>query len=192
MSEATSPGTVSGSIVIEALTEYVGTDLDDLCVATEATMANDGGFGWLKAPMRHALEGYWRGVVLVPERQLFVGRLDEAIVGSAQLVRAARHNEAQAANAHLINIFVAPWARGYGVAGRLVDAIEAAARVARIEVLNTDLRDTQKAAMHLYEGRGFVRWGTHPYYARVGENLIPGHYYYKLLSPASQQDKTDE
>lgn len=179
---------MSGTITIDALSEFSGTDLDDLCVAAEATMAKDGGFGWLRAPMRQALEGYWKGVVLVPERQLFVGRLDGIIVGSAQLVRPARHNEAQAASAQLINIFIAPFARGYGIAGKLVDTIEASARGARIDVLNADIRDTQKAAMRLYEGRGFIRWGTHPFYARVEGRFIPGHYYYKLIGPPPEQD----
>ena len=30
-------------------------------------------------------------------------------------------------------------------------------------------------------GLGYVRWGTHPVYARVEERIVPGHYYYKLL-----------
>jgi len=178
----------TGTITIESLTEFAGTDLHDLCAATQATMEKDGGFGWLKAPTPQALEGYWKGVALVPERRLFVGRLDGGIVASAQLIRAPRHNEAQAANAQLMNIFVAPWARGFGVAGRLVAAVEASAREAKIEVLNTDLRDTQTAAIRLYEGRGFIRWGTHPYYARVDGRFIPGHYYYKLIGPVPGQE----
>ena len=28
---------------------------------------------------------------------------------------------------------------------------------------------------------GYVRWGTHPVYARVEGRIVPGHYYYKLL-----------
>ena len=43
------------------------------------------------------------------------------------------------------------------------------------------LRDTQRAAIRLYEGLGYVRWGIHPVYARVEERIVPGHYYYKLL-----------
>ena len=44
-----------------------------------------GGFGWLKPPPRQVLENYWKGVLLVPERRLVVGRLDGIIAGSAQL-----------------------------------------------------------------------------------------------------------
>jgi RimJ/RimL family protein N-acetyltransferase len=52
-------------------------------------------------------------------------------------------------------------------------------------VLNLDLRDTQKAAIGLYEGLGYRRWGTHPVYARVEGRIVPGHYYYKLLDDGS-------
>ena len=47
-------------------------------------------------PGRRALESYFRGVLLVPERELFVARLNGVIVGSAHLVRPPRNNEAQA------------------------------------------------------------------------------------------------
>ncbi len=49
---------------------------------------------------RDVMETYWRGVLLVPERTLFVGRLDGVIAGSAQLVRPPRNNEAQAHSRH--------------------------------------------------------------------------------------------
>ena len=42
-----------------------------------------------------ALETYFRGVLLVPERELFLARLDGLVVGSAHLVRPPRNNEAQ-------------------------------------------------------------------------------------------------
>jgi hypothetical protein len=30
---------------------------------------------------------------------------------------------------------------------------------------------------------GYIRWGTHPAYARVRGQTVAGHYYYKLLEP---------
>jgi ribosomal protein S18 acetylase RimI-like enzyme len=59
--------------------------------------------------------------------------------------------------------------------------VEDAARAAGFTILNLDVRDTQIAAIQLYEGLGFVRWGTHPAYARVDGREIPGHYYFKRL-----------
>ncbi len=48
--------------------------------------------------------------------QLFVARLDGVIVGAAQLVRPPRNNEAQAFAATLMHAFIAPYARGHGLA----------------------------------------------------------------------------
>ena len=59
--------------------------------------------------------------------------------------------------------------------------IEALARELGLVVLNLDLRDTQRAAIGLYESLGYRRWGTHPCYAQVEGRIVPGHYYYKRL-----------
>ena len=72
----------AGRVTVERLTHYSGTDLDDLCEATESAIADGGGFGWLKPPPRQLLESYWKGVLLVPERRLVIGRLDGVIAGS--------------------------------------------------------------------------------------------------------------
>ncbi|MBV8119989.1 MAG: GNAT family N-acetyltransferase [Alphaproteobacteria bacterium] len=169
---------------VERLAQYSGTDLDDLCEATENAIVEGGGFGWLKPPPRQVLENYWKGVLLVPERRLVVGRLDGIIAGSAQLTRAPRNNEAQAFAGTLAHLFVAPWARGHGLGRGIVLEIERLARELGLAVLNLDLRDTQKAAIRLYESLGYRHWGTHPVYARVDNRIVPGHYYYKLLDDA--------
>jgi ribosomal protein S18 acetylase RimI-like enzyme len=169
------------SISVERVTRYSGTDLDDLCEATESAISEGGGFGWLKPPPRQVLENYWKGVLLVPERRLVVGRLDGVIAGSAQLSRAPRNNEAQAFAGTLTSAFVAPWARRRGIGRGIVLEIECLAREIGLAVLNLDLRDTQRAAIGLYESLGYIRWGIHPVYARVEERIVPGHYYYKLL-----------
>ena len=119
---------VFGKVKVERLTRYSGTDLDDLCEATESAIVEGGGFGWLKPPPRQVLENYWKGVLLVPERRLVVGRLDGMICGSAQLSRAPRNNEAQAMAGTVTSAFVAPWARGHGIGRRIVSEIEQLAR----------------------------------------------------------------
>jgi ribosomal protein S18 acetylase RimI-like enzyme len=167
---------------VEELEAFGATDLDDLCDAAEAAVKGGGGFGWLTAPPRHIMENYWRGVLLVPERRLFVARLDKTICGSAQLARPPRNNEAQAFSAQLMSNFIAPWARGHGLARKLVVAVEDAARAAGFATLNLDVRDTQTAAIQLYESLGYVRWGTHPFYAKVDAAMIPGHFYFKRLA----------
>ena len=171
----------AGRVTVERLTQYSGTDLDDLCEATESAIVEGGGFGWLKPPARQVLENYWKGVLLVPERRLVAGRLDGVIAGSAQLSRAPRNNEAQAASGTVTSAFVAPWARGRGIGRGIVMEIEHIARELGLLFLNLDLRDTQRAAIGLYETMGYVRWGTHPCYAQVDGRTVPGHYYYKQL-----------
>ncbi len=173
--------TTLGKVWVEHLTQYSGTDLDDLCEATESAIVEGGGFGWLKPPPRRILENYWRGVLLIPERRLVVGRLDGVIAGSAQLSRAPRNNQAQAFAGTITAAFVAPWARGHGLGRGMIGEIERLAREMGLAVLNLDLRDTQRAAIGLYESMGYRRWGTHPVYALVDGKVVPGHYYYKRL-----------
>jgi RimJ/RimL family protein N-acetyltransferase len=175
----------AAKVRIERLTQYSGTDLDDLCDATEAAIIEGGGFGWLKPPPRHVLENYWKGMLLIPDRRLVVGRLDGVVCGSAQLSRAPRNNEAQAMAGTLSAAFVAPWARGHGIGRRIVAEVEQLARELGLRVLNLDLRDTQRAAIGLYESMGYNRWGTHPFYAFVDDRFVAGHYYFKRLDGRS-------
>jgi ribosomal protein S18 acetylase RimI-like enzyme len=170
-------------VSVEAVNELKGADRHDLCDAAEAAIRDGGGFGWLRPPPRHVLEAFWQGVLLVPERSLFVARLDGVIGGSAQLVRPARNNEAQAHAATLTTSFVAPWARGHGLARGLVLAVEEVAQKEGFAIINLDVRETQRAAIALYEKLGYRRWGTHPYYARVGGKWIAGHFYSKVIDP---------
>ncbi len=156
-------------------------DLHALCEATHAAILEGGGFGWVNPPGRQSLETYYRGVLLVPERSLYLARVGGSIVGCAQLVRPPRNNEAQAFAATLMHAFVAPYARGHGIARLLTQAVEEGARALGYQVLNLDVRETQTAAIRLYELLGYVRWGVHPSYARVGGKTIRGFYYYKLL-----------
>src|SRR5713226_6142073 len=148
---------VFGKVRIERLTRYSGTDLDDLCEATESAIVEGGGFGWLKPPPRQVLENFWKGVLLVPERRLVVGRLDGVIAGSAQLSRAPRNTEAQAFAGTITALFVAPWARGRGIGRGILIEIERLACELGLAVLNLDLRDTQRAAIGLYESLGYQR-----------------------------------
>src|SRR3954452_3748484 len=152
-------------ITVEEVTRLRGADLNDICDAADLAIREGGGFGWIEPPDRDVMERYWQGVLMVPERRLFVGRLDGVIAGSAALVLPPRNNEAQRRSASLTTSFVAPWARGHGLGRRLILAVEGAARESGIRILNLDVRATQTRAIVLYESLGFIRWGTHPYYA---------------------------
>ncbi len=168
-------------ISVDPAEDFKGPDLYDLCDSTEGAIIDGGGFGWVRPPPRKTLEQYYRGVLAVPERSLFLGRLDGVVCAAAQLVRPPPNNEAQAFAAQLMHAFVAPWARGHGLARELTLAVERYARREGYKILRLDVRETQSAAIKLYESLRYTRWATNPKYALVGGKMIAGYYYYKEL-----------
>jgi ribosomal protein S18 acetylase RimI-like enzyme len=184
MSEPARPGPL---YLVEQVQELDDEDLAALCEATAAAILDGGGFGWVNPPSGRALESYYRGILLVPERELLIVRLDGVVVGSAHLVKPPRNNEAQAFAAQLMHAFVAPYARGHGLAKMLTQGVEARARELGYHVLNLDVRETQTAAIQLYESLGFERWGTHPNYAMVRGKIVQGFYYCKRLRQRRNQ-----
>jgi ribosomal protein S18 acetylase RimI-like enzyme len=182
MSGAT-PTSREPDLFVERVRQFTDQDLAALCESTDAAIIDGGGFGWINPPGRRALETYFRGVMLVPERELFVARLDGDIVGSAILARPPRNNEAQSFAATLMHSFIAPYARGHGLARLLTEEVEERARELGYHVLNLDVRETQAPAIRLYESLGYVRWGEHPDYALVRGKSVRGYFYYKRLRP---------
>ncbi|NQU72563.1 MAG: GNAT family N-acetyltransferase [Rhodospirillales bacterium] len=168
--------------LVEIVDHLSDAEIADLVDATETAIVDGGGFGWLKSPPQGVLERFWRGVLLVPERKLFIGRLDGRVAGSAQLIRPPKNNEAQAFAASITTNFVSPWARGHGLARDLTVAVENEARNQGFRFLKLDVRDSQTAAIQLYESLGYERWGTNPNYATVGGKMISGGYYSKRLA----------
>ena len=164
---------------IEWAEKFSGTDLEDLCTATEEAILDGNGFGWLRPPPRDTLENYWKGVLLVPGRDLALARLDGTIVGSVQLVRPPANNEAQAFAAELTTFFIAPYARGHGLARGLLKEVECRAAELEFETIHLNVRESQSAAIALYESVGYARWATKQKYARVNGSYVAGHYYAK-------------
>lgn len=156
-------------------------DLNDLCDATDAAIKVGGGFGWVNLPSREILERYWQGVIIMPNRELFVARLDDVICGTCQLIKPPSNNEAQSHAVQLTTHFVTPWARGHGLARRLLQRAEKQARVEKYTVINLDVRETQEAAIALYESEGYDHYATHPAYAYVNGSYVAGRFYTKIL-----------
>ena len=103
-------------------------DMHDLCDATDMAILDGGGFGWLDTPPRETLEAFWRGVSAVPERELFVVRLGGTICGSGQLILPSRNDESQRHASQLKSAFIAPWARGHGLAPASSATVKSRAR----------------------------------------------------------------
>ena len=172
---------MTAEVAVKKIAKLSKRALSELCNAASEAIRDGAGFGWLRPPPAQDFERYWRGVVLVPERTLFVGRLDGVIGGSVQLVSPPPQKEAWAFACLIDTHFVAPWARGHGMARALLEKIEVEARAQGFDVMNLSVRETQIAAVNLYEALGFKRWGTHPKYALVDGKTIAGYYYYKEL-----------
>ena len=169
------------SIKTEILTSISSLDLADLCNITEQAIKAGGGFGWLRVPPREMLNKYWKGLVVVQNRILIVGRLNNAIAGTLQLCLQSPNNEAQKKITNIISHFVAPWARGYGLAKNMIDYAEVTAKDNGASCMQLDIRETQEAAIHLFKSKGYEQWGTNPNYASVEGKIIKGLYFYKNI-----------
>ncbi len=173
-------------ISVEQVTEALSqNDLNDLCDATDAAIEGGGGFGWLHLPAREKLERYWQGVITAPTRWLFVARLDGVICGTTQVVLPPGNNEAQSHSVQLTTNFVAPWARGHGLARLLLEKVEEVCKAGGYAVINLDVRDNMSHAIEIYEGLGYQQFGTHPYSVKdVEGKTVASRYYYKVIDPA--------
>ena len=169
------------SIKVENLKKLSSIDLADLCNITEQAIKAGGGFGWLKTPPRETLNKYWKGLLLVQNRILIVGRLNDAIAGTLQLELQPLNNEAQKTIIKIASHFVAPWARGYGLAKKIIDQAEVIAKQNEATCLQLDIRETQEAAIYLFKSKGYKQWGDNPNYAYVGGKTIKGLYFYKNI-----------
>ena len=169
------------TIKVEKPEKLNDTDLADLCNITEQAIKAGGGFGWLKTPPRETLNKYWKGLLLVQNRILIVGRLNDAIAGTMQLELQPQNNEAQKNIVKIASHFVAPWARGYGLAKKMIDNAEIIAKAKETSCLQLDIRETQEAAIQLFKSKGYIMWGENPNYAFVEGKIIRGLYFYKNI-----------
>ena len=90
MSAATRGGAEGDRLSVELAARIDDNDMAELCEATDASIIESGGFGWVEPQGRTALERHFRGVLLVPERELYLARLDGLVLaagGSPHMVR---------------------------------------------------------------------------------------------------------
>ena len=171
------------SVTCERITSHFSPDdLENLIEATTAGSLDGGGVGGVQPPGNQALARYFEGLLLVPERSLYVVRDEGVICGAGQVVRPPASYEAHAATANITGFFVAPYARGRGLGRALVKAMLQGARSLGCKVVNCDVRETHATAIGLFRSLGFEHWGTHPYYARIGGQTVRGLFLSKLLA----------
>lgn len=166
---------------VEVLTRFHGTDLDDLCRATRAIIDEGSESSFAGAPTEARLSSFWTGVALAPHRILVVGRFDGVISGAFQLVRQGTLSEVGPYVAELRNFFVAPWARGHGLARVLMEEAERVASENGIRIIDLSVRASRKRAVALFEALGYKRWAEKPHFALVDGHFVPGYYYSKPI-----------
>ncbi|MES1927946.1 ribosomal-protein-alanine acetyltransferase [Salinisphaera dokdonensis CL-ES53] len=107
------------------------------------------GYPWSERIFRDCLRVGYHGWVATD--------LDETVVGYGMLSVAV-------GEAHVLNLCVAPDARGRGVAGLILEALINQAKAERAERVLLEVRPSNKAARRLYKQRGFQRIASRPGY----------------------------
>jgi ribosomal protein S18 acetylase RimI-like enzyme len=172
------------SIVIEVkkIKRFDKGELEELTSATMNAIEEGIGFGWTNKPPVNKVKEYWKGVLLVPNRWLFIGKYKGVISGSIQVVTASSANEAAIFRVSIDTHFVATWARGHGLAKKLIESAEIECKKNHYTNVLLDVRETQVRAISLYEQLGYILWGRLPAYHKGSSgNMISGNFYYKKL-----------
>ena len=81
-------------IKVERREKFLKGELDELTSATMNAIEEGIGFGWIEPPPKNKVKAYWQGVLLVPNRSLFLGKYKEIVSGSIQVVTFSSTNEA--------------------------------------------------------------------------------------------------
>ncbi len=169
------------NISVDTLKKLSAVDLADLCNITEQAINAGGGFGWLRVPTREVLHQYWNKITDDKLSNLVVGRLNGVIAGTLQLSYEAPNIESRKNIAQIKRHFVAPWARGYGLAKSMIDFSEQKAKEDNIKSIQLAVRETQDAAVQLFTSKDYKIWGENQYYAYINGSFIKGIYFYKNL-----------
>ena len=169
-------------IEVKKINKFEKGELEELTSATMDAIQEGIGFGWTKKPPKNKIIDYWKGVLMVPNRWLFLGKYKGVISGSIQVVTVSSSNEAAIFRVFIDTHFVATWARGHGLAKLLLETAQNECVENNFTHVILDVRDTQIRAISLYEQLGFKLWGKLPAYHKLANGqIIPGNFYYKSL-----------
>ena len=169
-------------IEVKKIKNFEKGELEELTSATMNAIQEGIGFGWIKKPAKNKIIEYWKGVILVPNRWLFVGKYKGIISGSIQVVTFSSTNEAAIFRVFIDTHFVATWARGHGLAKLLLEEAEKECKLNNYSHVLLDVRETQKRAIKLYEQIGYKLWGELPVYHKLeNKKMVSGKYYFKDL-----------
>ena len=150
-------------IEVKKINKFEKGELEELTSATMDAIQEGIGFGWIKKPPKNKIIDYWKGVLMVPNRWLFLGKYKGVISGSIQVVTVSSSNEEAIFRVFIDTHFVATWARGHGLAKLLLETAQNECVDNNFTHVILDVRDTQIRAISLYEQLGFKLWGKLPH-----------------------------
>lgn len=159
--------------------------LDDDLIDQLATLlvdAVDGGasVSFLPPLDRDAASRFWRELALLPRGAVVIARDGERVDGVVVLAPSWPTNQRH--RAEVAKLLVHRRARGAGLAGRLMAALEDHARTAGFRLLTLDTRRGD-VAERLYRRLGWCEVGVIPDYAILGNGFCDTVVFYKRLEP---------
>lgn len=180
------PTNIRPALSVEHANRLDDTDLDALVQATHATIAEGSQNSWRGNPSAQRLTAFWNGVMLSPHRHLILGRIAGKIVGGVQIVQAGPLSEIGPEVASLDNFFLAPDARGKGLARRMLRYAEDVARAHGITSLDLVVRDDRDEAALMFEELGYKLWARKETFRWAQDQFHGGLYYTKVIDDAAQ------
>jgi GNAT superfamily N-acetyltransferase len=171
------------AVTIRRVFECSEPPIAGLCQLLQDSVHGGASVGFM-APLADAeAEAYWRKIFgqLGPELWLWVAEDGDHVVGSVQLAPCVKPNGRH--RAELQKLFVHSAHRGSGIARRLLEAAEEAARASGLTLLVLDTLQGS-AAETIYPRLGWSRVGAVPDYAQSPfGGLHPTVFFYKRLPP---------
>lgn len=154
-------------MTIEAISDLSDeNDARGLVDLLAACVEGGASIGFLAPLARSEAEAYWRkiaGDLPGGNRALLVARESGRIVASAQLAFETRANGRH--RAEVQKVMVLPSHRRRGIAARMMQQLEAAARARGVTLLFLDTSDSHAGARAFYEALEYVYVGGIPGYA---------------------------
>ncbi|WP_415953273.1 GNAT family N-acetyltransferase [Streptomyces sp. KLOTTS4A1] len=149
-----------------------------------ATVAAGSSLGFLAGLTPAEAAAWWRGLkdeVAAGRLLVWVARAEGRVHGTVGLVPGLKENGRH--RGEVVKLMVAPWARGRGVARRLLSCVESFAAGAGMTLLTLDT-ETGSPAERLYRAVGWAETGTVPGYATDPEGrLMPSTFFHKPTVP---------
>lgn len=175
---------MSEAFVISQLVAHeVSARSDELAALLRDAVEGGASVGFMPPLSEHEAHAYWEGVahaVLSGTTQLLIATEGGQLVGSVQLLEAARSNGGH--RAEVAKLMVRTAKRRHGIGRALMAAIEAVALQRGRTTLVLDTRRGDASEM-LYQALGWTKAGEIPAYARSADGgLHTTVFYYRLLA----------